>query len=54
MPIQNKKAVIVVITEQDGKNFITLGEGDHNCDRWEISESLLRKIIFEGVKIVFK
>jgi hypothetical protein len=38
-------AVIAGITEPNkGELYLLLGEGDHNCQRWKISESLARKL----------
>jgi len=37
-------AAVAVLTKTEEGFFITLGEGDHSCDRWKITESLAKKL----------
>lgn len=43
--IEPKKAVVAdVVEEVRGDFIIVLGEGDHTCQRWQLTESLAKKI----------
>lgn len=46
-------SVAVFTQETPGEIYITLGAGDHSCERWKISASLLEKLIREAVNIRF-
>lgn len=40
-----KTAAVAGVTEPTkGEFYILLGEGNHDCTRWRLSESLLKKI----------
>jgi len=43
--------VAAIVEEERGKTILVLGPGDHTCERWEISGSLLDKLILEGVQV---
>lgn len=36
-----------------GDTIIMLGEGDHTCQRWRLTETLRRKLILELSKIEY-
>lgn len=43
--IEPKKALVAdVVEETRGEFVIVLGEGDHDCQRWRLTESLARKL----------
>ena len=52
-PIVNH-ASTVTVTEEDGDYFLVLGKGDHFCDRWKLSRTLLIKLAYEAILLVFK
>jgi hypothetical protein len=46
-----KVAAVACLTEAcPGEFYLTLGPGDHTCERWLITESQLRLIVRDGVK----
>ena len=42
-----KTARIAAAVEEGDKIILVLGEGDHNAERWELTESLARKLCIE-------
>lgn len=49
-----REARAAYITEISGELYLTLGAGDHSCDRWLISTDQLRTLVSDGFKIVMK
>jgi hypothetical protein len=52
-PIVNH-ASTATVTEENGDYFLVLGKGDHFCDRWKLSRTLLVKLAYESFLLVFK
>jgi hypothetical protein len=42
-----KTARIAAAVEEGDKITLMLGEGNHDCERWELSEALARKLCIE-------
>jgi len=42
-----KTARIATAVEDGDKIILVLGVGDHSCERWELTESLARKLCVE-------
>ena len=52
--IVEHKAVVASVVEEGDKYLLVLGKGDHSCDRWEITPSLLAKLALEMVSLALK
>lgn len=46
-----RKAFVAAIVEEGEEIFLMVGEGNHDCDRWKLSRSLLRKLMSEGLPV---
>ena len=46
-----RKAFVAAIVEEGEEIFLMVGAGDHDCDRWKLSRSLLRKLMSEGLRV---
>jgi hypothetical protein len=46
--------ITATVTEESGEYFLVLGKGDHSCDRWKLSRSLLIKLAYEMILLMFK
>lgn len=46
-------AVVVTIVEEGNEYFLILGKGDHTCDRWRLSKSILYKLALEAITHAF-
>ena len=44
------RAKVAILTEVDGEYILTFARGDHDCERWVITEESLRAITLMGVK----
>jgi hypothetical protein len=53
LPVENK-AVIASVVDEGGKYILILGKGDHSCDRWELTPSLVAKLAFEMVRLALR
>lgn len=51
---QREARVVVVVEEGPGEYFLVLGSGDHGCDRWKLSPSLLKKVSIESFNLAMK
>jgi hypothetical protein len=47
-------AVAAIVQEEPNRFYLIVGEGDHTCSRWEISESLVRKLVSDGFSIAMR
>ncbi len=51
---QREAFVATVVEEGPGEFFLVLGAGDHGCDRWKLTPSLLKKISIESFNLAAK
>lgn len=51
---QREAFVLAVVEEGPGEFFLVLGSGDHGCDRWKLTPSLLRKLSIESFNLAAK
>lgn len=48
------QAKIVAVVEEDGTYYLVVGQGDHDCIRYQLSRSLLIKLAQESIELVLK
>ena len=48
----DRRAVIAAIVKDGDGVTLMIGEGDSKCERWVLSDSLLKKIALESLNIV--
>lgn len=44
-------AFVAAIVQEGTQFYLVLGEGNHDCDRWRLTEPLVRKLAIEGFNI---
>lgn len=47
-------AATATIVEENEEYFLVLGKGDHFSDKWKLSRTLLVKLAYEMLLLVFK
>jgi hypothetical protein len=51
---ENVAVVASIVEEGKGEFYLILGSGDHRCQRWKLTPSLLRKLSIESFNLAMK
>jgi hypothetical protein len=47
-------SIAAIVQEEPNRFYLIVGQGDHTCSRWELSESLVRKLVSDGFNIAMR